>query len=110
MPADPAAGTEWVAGQAEAHPALAERYAKLSDLCTRKLWHQLTDEVSSFVNDPACQAAGADLAELYGSFVKTFETKAMARFIFPCMQWQQVVARSSERLLVADFSPCSHIY
>lgn len=75
MPADPAAGAEWVAGQAEAHPALAERYAKLSDLCTRKLWHQLTDEVSSFVNDPACQAAGADLAELYGSFVKTFETR-----------------------------------
>ena len=36
MPADPAAGAEWVAGQAEAHPALAERYAKLSDLCTRK--------------------------------------------------------------------------
>ena len=30
MPADPAAGAEWVAGQAEAHPALAERYAKLN--------------------------------------------------------------------------------
>ena len=69
----------WFETQSSAYPALAERYQKLADLHTRKLWHQLTEEVAAFVaDDTCCAAGGANLLALLADFVSTFQTKINA--------------------------------
>lgn len=41
----------------DSQPRLVEPLSKLGDLFNRKLWHQLTDEVVAFLNNPTYVAA-----------------------------------------------------
>nr|CAG4640850.1 EOG090X05V9 [Eulimnadia texana] len=54
--------------------ALAEEWAKLENLHTKKLWHQLTLEILEFVKHPALQT-GKELVQLYENFIADFENK-----------------------------------
>lgn len=58
--------------QAAATPELAGEYQQMEDLYSRKLWHQLTMVLQSFV---ALPAAADHLAALFDTFVKDFKHK-----------------------------------
>jgi 26S proteasome regulatory subunit N9 len=45
--------TDFLQKQADAAPDLAGEYSQMSDLFTRKLWHQLTLLLEAFVKLPA---------------------------------------------------------
>uniref|UniRef100_A0A7S2V5A0 PCI domain-containing protein n=1 Tax=Fibrocapsa japonica TaxID=94617 RepID=A0A7S2V5A0_9STRA len=64
----------FIEGQANSHPDLAEKYGKLGDLFTRKLWHQLTEEISAFVSVVSNSKEDSFL-KLYRDFISTFESK-----------------------------------
>lgn len=49
---------------------LGNKWAKLDDLYTRKLWHQLTVELHEFAKLP-----GINLVELYDNFIRDFEMR-----------------------------------
>ncbi|CAB0039456.1 unnamed protein product [Trichogramma brassicae] len=53
---------------------LADEWAKLEELHNKKLWHQLTLSLQSFVLHPSLQKDAA-LIELYNNFLSTFESK-----------------------------------
>lgn len=55
-------------------PELSMRWAALEDFYVKKLWHQLTVELLSFVEEPALQSDG-QLIELYENFISDFENK-----------------------------------
>jgi 26S proteasome regulatory subunit N9 len=65
---------EFIEAQASAHPELAETYEKLGSFHTRKLWHQLTVEIKSFVENPA-NVKGDNMVKLYEGFISTFEAR-----------------------------------
>jgi len=58
--------------QAAASPELAGEYTQMEELYSRKLWHQLTMVLSSFV---ALPAAADHLVALFDTFVKDFKHK-----------------------------------
>lgn len=62
--------------QREAHADVADDYARMEELYTRKLWHQLTLAIADFVSHPRQQGTdGGELAQLYEHFIRHFETK-----------------------------------
>jgi 26S proteasome regulatory subunit N9 len=54
-----------------ATPAAKVAFEKVSDLHTRKLWHQLTEELKLLVTNPDVD----DLLDLYEQFIKEFQAK-----------------------------------
>mmetsp|Transcript_20805 Transcript_20805/g.33650 ORF Transcript_20805/g.33650 Transcript_20805/m.33650 type:complete len:389 (+) Transcript_20805:64-1230(+) len=60
--------------QANATPALAESYGNLGDLYTRKLWHQLTNELLTLISTNDALDGEKGLA-LLGEFISKFEAK-----------------------------------
>ncbi|XP_034186445.1 regulatory particle non-ATPase 9 isoform X1 [Osmia lignaria lignaria] len=53
---------------------LATEWAQLEELYNKRLWHQLTLKLETFVKHPALQK-GDNLIQLYGNFLSTFESK-----------------------------------
>ncbi|XP_020710650.2 26S proteasome non-ATPase regulatory subunit 13 [Athalia rosae] len=53
---------------------LAAEWAQLEELHNKKLWHQLTLKLETFVENPALQK-GDNLVQLYNNFLSTFENK-----------------------------------
>jgi 26S proteasome regulatory subunit N9 len=65
--------------QREVHPDAADEYARMEELYTRKLWHQLTLAIAAFVAQPRLQGTdGTELAHLYENFIRHFEAKMNA--------------------------------
>ncbi|XP_022660301.1 26S proteasome non-ATPase regulatory subunit 13-like [Varroa jacobsoni] len=60
--------------QSSSPPDVALRWAKLEELYNKRLWHQLTVELLSFIRDPYMQNNGG-LIELYANFIQDFESK-----------------------------------
>lgn len=56
---------------AATNPAVKESLEKINDLYTRKLYHQLTEELKIAVHKPGMD----DLAGLYDNFIKEFQAK-----------------------------------
>ncbi|OXU31533.1 hypothetical protein TSAR_013249 [Trichomalopsis sarcophagae] len=54
--------------------AIAEEWGKLDELYQKKLWHQLTLKLETFVLNPALQK-DENLVDLYNNFLSTFESK-----------------------------------
>jgi len=65
---------DFLEAQASAHPEQAEAYQSFGNLFTRKLWHQLTVEIKTFVENPA-NVKGDNFVQLYEKFISTFEAK-----------------------------------
>ncbi|XP_011306849.1 26S proteasome non-ATPase regulatory subunit 13 [Fopius arisanus] len=53
---------------------LAAEWAQLEELYNKKLWHQLTLKLETFVKHPSLQK-GDNLIQLYKNFLSTFENK-----------------------------------
>lgn len=53
---------------------LASNYDTIESLFTKKLWHQLTEELHSFLSNPH-NRRGDNFFQLYDGFIKTFEPK-----------------------------------
>ncbi|KAK2580072.1 hypothetical protein KPH14_012355 [Odynerus spinipes] len=53
---------------------LAEEWAELETLYNKRLWHQLTLKLETFVKHPALQK-NDNLVQLYANFLSTFENK-----------------------------------
>ncbi|CBJ31774.1 26S proteasome subunit like protein [Ectocarpus siliculosus] len=66
---------DYIEQQALQYPDMADKYNKLGDLFSRKLWHQLTVALLEFVSDPANAEAGGGLVRLCTEFVANFEAK-----------------------------------
>jgi len=64
---------EYLDSQRTSHPELTEHYTELTELYRKKLWHQLTIKLESFVNLP--QTQNEQLLQFYSRFIKDFETK-----------------------------------
>lgn len=56
------------------HEDLSARYESMEALFSKKLWHQLTDELASFLSEPNNQR-GDNFFELYKNFISKFESK-----------------------------------
>lgn len=56
-------------------PELAGHFNQILDLHRRRLWHQLTEKLEQFVQDPNVLEKGVDLVQFYTSFIKSFEQK-----------------------------------
>ncbi|CAL8079769.1 unnamed protein product [Orchesella dallaii] len=57
-----------------ADPAMAEKWAKLDELHSKRLWHQLTNQLLTFVKEPSLQKDKL-LVELYENFIQEFELR-----------------------------------
>lgn len=57
-----------------ADPAMAEKWAKLDELHSKRLWHQLTIQLLTFVKEPEL-LKGKLLIELYENFIQEFELR-----------------------------------
>lgn len=55
-------------------PDLAEKYDILGDLCSKKLWHELTSELSLFLSDSS-NSRGDNFLMLYDGFINSFESR-----------------------------------
>ncbi|KAG5190823.1 26S proteasome subunit like protein [Tribonema minus] len=66
--------TEFCEQQAIQHPTLSDKYSQLSELFSRKLWHQLTVAVYDFVQDDA-NSQGDSFIRLYTDFIAKFEAR-----------------------------------
>ncbi|RZF34569.1 hypothetical protein LSTR_LSTR006954 [Laodelphax striatellus] len=53
---------------------LAGEWAQIEELYNKKLWHQLTIKLRTFVKHPSLQQ-GDELLQLYQNFIEQFETK-----------------------------------
>ncbi|KAF4533371.1 hypothetical protein B566_EDAN002769 [Ephemera danica] len=62
------------AQQTDANKDVAAEWAKLEELYNKKLWHQLTLKIGTFVKHPTLQS-GDKLIQLYNNFIQTFENK-----------------------------------
>ncbi|XP_059485366.1 26S proteasome non-ATPase regulatory subunit 13 [Neocloeon triangulifer] len=60
--------------QAESPPELAAEWANLEELYNKKLWHQITLKLGTFVKHPFLQS-GDKLIQLYSNFIQGFENK-----------------------------------
>lgn len=58
----------------ETDKQLAEEWAQLEELYNKRLWHQLTLKLETFVKHPSLQK-GDNLVQLYNNFIQTFESK-----------------------------------
>ena len=91
---------EFMESQANAHPELSEKYAKLGELHDRKLWHQLTVATLEFVEDDG-NVRGDNMTVLYDGFVSKFEAKINQ------LRLAQIAAhvgrRSPEKKAACDF-------
>ncbi|XP_063231619.1 26S proteasome non-ATPase regulatory subunit 13 [Bacillus rossius redtenbacheri] len=68
-------GTYLAAKQAsETDKDLAECWSKLEELYNKKLWHQITLKLETFVKHPSLQTDGK-LIDLYNNFIQVFENK-----------------------------------
>lgn len=54
--------------------ALANDWAQLDDLYSKRLWHQLTIKLGEFVKHPELQEKG-QLIELYDNFIQDIEMR-----------------------------------
>ena len=57
-----------------AYPELAERYSAMGALFDKKLWHQLTGVLSTFLHDES-NRRGDNFVQLYSEFIIKFEGK-----------------------------------
>lgn len=65
--------SEFLAEQRDAAPEnLAHYFLSFEDYWERKLWHELTDTLVKYYNEP--QSAGQRIA-IYNGFIKTFADK-----------------------------------
>jgi len=64
---------DFIESQQTQYPTLAARYHELGDLFKKKLWHQLTEALKRFVNDPECRNAEDTTVLLYSQFISLFE-------------------------------------
>ncbi|GIY35425.1 26S proteasome non-ATPase regulatory subunit 13 [Caerostris extrusa] len=62
------------AQQTQENPEKAQEWAKMEEYYNKKLWHQLTLQLSTLVKDPSMQE-GKALVELYENFLADFENK-----------------------------------
>lgn len=69
-----AASEQFFVRQKNAHPELVEKLSKIENLAERKLWHQLTIELESFINE-AVFSTGDDLLDMHKNFLTHFERK-----------------------------------
>lgn len=60
--------------QAVAFPALADKYNAFSEDYSKKLWHQLSEKLSAFLNDPTT-LIGNNWQILYSGFIKNIESR-----------------------------------
>ncbi|KAK7869786.1 hypothetical protein R5R35_008317 [Gryllus longicercus] len=58
----------------ETDKQVAEEWARLEELHSKKLWHQLTLKLETFVKHSSLQK-GDNLVQLYNNFIQTFENK-----------------------------------
>ncbi|GLH15131.1 26S proteasome non-ATPase regulatory subunit 13 [Gryllus bimaculatus] len=58
----------------ETDKQVAEEWAGLEELYSKKLWHQLTLKLETFVKHSSLQK-GDNLVQLYNNFIQTFENK-----------------------------------
>ncbi|XP_066991424.1 26S proteasome non-ATPase regulatory subunit 13 [Anabrus simplex] len=58
----------------ETNKELAGDWAQLEELYNKKLWHQLTLKLETFVKHPSLQK-GDNLIQLYNNFIQVFENK-----------------------------------
>lgn len=65
---------EYVLAMKAGHDELAPRIDTLIDLYNRKLWHQLNNELDTFILLPMFAAPGA-LVAFYNNFIKDFSTR-----------------------------------
>lgn len=56
----------------EAPEDLQHYFLSFEELWERKLWHELTDQLTAYFNDPK---SGAQRISLYNTFIKTFADK-----------------------------------
>ncbi|XP_076819396.1 26S proteasome non-ATPase regulatory subunit 13-like [Clavelina lepadiformis] len=61
-------------GKTSSPAHLTESWDKINELYSKKLWHQLTTLLQSFVKDESFQK-GTTLLELYANFITEFENK-----------------------------------
>ncbi|CAM9433882.1 unnamed protein product [Ascophyllum nodosum] len=66
---------EYIEQKALQYPDMANKYTKLGELYSRKLWHQLTVALQDFVSDPANVQGGDGLVRLCTEFIAKFEAK-----------------------------------
>jgi 26S proteasome regulatory subunit N9 len=70
---------QFIKTQREVHADSAEEYARMEELYTRKLWHQLTLAIAAFVAQPRLRGTdGDELSQLYEHFIRHFESKMNA--------------------------------
>jgi 26S proteasome regulatory subunit N9 len=69
-----AAVSEYLESQKNVHPDLIEHYAEFADLYKKKLWHQLTVKIQSFITLPQFQGT-EELVQFYHRFIRDFEMK-----------------------------------
>lgn len=62
---------EYLDGRRAAQPDLAQEYTELAELYRKKLWHQLTVKIESFILLP--QVQNDQLPQFYPRFIKDFE-------------------------------------
>lgn len=75
---------EYLEAQSAANPTFAGEYAQMSDLFTRKLWHQLTLLLDKFVAQPAIMAAAAKAEKDEATKAAAEEkAKAVAALLLP---------------------------
>lgn len=55
-------------------PEVSERWAAIEDFYSRKLWHQLTENLMEIVKLP-CYSKGTHLIDMYKNFLSEFEQK-----------------------------------
>lgn len=59
---------------------MAEKWSKLDELHSKRLWHQLTVQLLSLVKEPELQSNKA-LIDLYENFIREFELRYDSAFV-----------------------------
>ena len=71
---DTALMASFIQTQADAYPALSERYTGFLSLYEQKQWHQLTNQLAAFVADETAHQ-GENMVMLYRNFIDEFKTR-----------------------------------
>ena len=73
MTMDPEKVQEFLSGQQDSTPeSLQDSFLKIEDLWDRKLWHQLTEALVEYFNDPA---SGPQRLPFFQKFILSFAEK-----------------------------------
>lgn len=74
--------------QRKAHPELSEQIDQLAKYAEAKLYHQLTQVLLEFLNNPAFETASAasELLDFFNGYIRSFESK------FDKVRWVQILA------------------